>query len=459
MRRENEFRYLTLANILREQIHSGFIKPGEFLLSENELCKHYGMSRTSVRKSLDQLLLEKLIVKKVGQGTIVSPDLVVEASPNKVLRIFTTSPSNFYDLCMPLLIEAFQKSNPNVEVKCMSFSGGDFWDSINTSMDLGLKPDLILVSDRQFGETENLEQFTDLQDKLGGSREAIYPRLWQSFSDSGRLKALPVTFSTVYLAYNPDLFQRYNVTEPSPSWTRDDFLEAAGQLTMDLNGDGINDVYGLSLSSSLSRWPVIALQNGVNFKAIDSTDPILNTLKFLHHLLYKHRSAALSPRNALNSESFTREKAAMVLTTSIELAGWKHQTMPFTPKIAPLPFGKQKQTMLIANVLMLPKNSEEPELALQFLQTAVSPEVQEQLSATTGFISVRKQINEAIWSQPGLESLHIYDDTIENSLFLYEIFEDAHLVDELEAEMTLFWAGMESASELAERMKLILTKP
>lgn len=455
MRRENEFRYLKLANILREQIHSGFIKPGEFLLSENELCKHYGMSRTSVRKSLDQLLLEKLIVKKVGQGTIVSPDFVAEASPNKVLRIFATSPSHFYDICMPQLIDAFRKNNPGVEVKCMSFSGGDFWDSINTSMDLGLKPDLILLSDRQFGETENLEQYSDLQDKLRGSKDGIYPRLWQSFSDSGRLKALPVTFSTVYLAYNPELFQRYGVTEPSPSWTRDDFLKAAGQLTMDLNGDGINDVYGLTLSSSLSRWPVIALQNGVNFKEIDSTEPILNTLKFIHDLLYKHRSATLTNRYAFNSESFAREKAAMVLTTSIELAGW---SLPFTPKIAPLPFGKQKQTMLIANVFMLPKNSEEPELALEFLQTAVAQEVQQQLSETTGFISVRKAINETTWSQPGLESLQIYDNMIDNSHFLHEIFEDASLVDELEAEMMLFWAGMESASELANRMKLILSR-
>ena len=458
MRRENEFRYLKLANILREQIHSGFIKPGEFLLSENELCKHYGMSRTSVRKSLDQLLLEKLIVKKVGQGTIVSPDFVAEASPNKVLRIFAISPSHFYDICMPQLIDAFRKNNPGVEVKCMSFSSGDFWDSINTSMDLGLKPDLILLSDRNFGEIENLEQYSDLQDKLRGSQKDIYPRLWQSFSDSGRLKALPVTFSTVYLAYNPELFQRYGVTEPSPFWTQDDFLEAAGQLTMDLNGDGITDVYGLSLLSSLSRWPVIALQNGMNFKEVDSTEPILNTLEFIHNLLYKHRSAFLTPRNVPNSEAFTREKAAMVLTTSIELAGWKHQAMPFTPKIAPLPFGIQKQTMLIANVLMLPKNSEEPELALAFLETAVNPEVQQQLSKTTGFISVNKTINEATWSQPELESLQIYGNSIEKSQFLHEIFKDASLVEELETEMTLFWSGMESASEVADRIKLILSR-
>ncbi|MDF2671626.1 MAG: GntR family transcriptional regulator, partial [Paenibacillus sp.] len=102
MRRESEFRYSKLANILREQIMSGYIKPGEFLYSENELCRFYQISRTSVRKSLEQLQKEGLIVKKVGQGTIVSPDLVIPESPTKVLRIMAPSPSHYVDLCMPI---------------------------------------------------------------------------------------------------------------------------------------------------------------------------------------------------------------------------------------------------------------------------------------------------------------------------------------------------------------------
>lgn len=93
MRREKEFRYLKLANILREQILSGYIKPGEFLLSENELCKFYGLSRTSVRKSLDELLKEGLIVKKPGQGTMVSPDLEITEKQRRILRILAPSPS------------------------------------------------------------------------------------------------------------------------------------------------------------------------------------------------------------------------------------------------------------------------------------------------------------------------------------------------------------------------------
>lgn len=456
MKRESEFRYLKLANILREQILSGFIKPGEYLMSENELCRYYGISRTSVRKSLEQLAKEGLIIKKVGQGTIVSPDLVIDTPKNRVLRIVATSPSHFFDICMPSLIERFKAEHPNVDVKCLSFSIGEFWDSVSASSDLGLQPDLVFVTDRQFGELEQKDRFIDLRDRLPSVYDELYPRLRDAFTVDGKWKAVPVTFSTVFLAYNPELFRKYGVAEPTEKWTREQFLDAARRLTTDTNGDGILDLYGLTLSSAPSRWPVVALQNGVNFKQPDR-QAIVRMLTMLHDLLYRHQVATLSPRYTLNSDAFVREKAAMVLTTAIELAGWVQATMKFTAKVAPLPFGDKKDTMLIANAFMVPADSNEPELAARFLQMAVGPEMQEQLSRTAGFISVLPRVNEKIWNLPALESLHLHREAVENSYFLHEMVRDMHVMDELDTEMMLFWSGLESAEEFADRMTEILS--
>ncbi|MBB6734316.1 extracellular solute-binding protein [Cohnella zeiphila] len=456
MRRENEFRYLKLANILREQILSGFIKPGEFLMSENELCKYYGMSRTSVRKSLEQLLQEGLIVKKVGQGTIVSNDVVPNPTQNKVLRIFAISPSHFHDIGMPIIVEEFQKENPNVEVKFLPLAASDYWDSVDTSKELGLQPDLLYIYDRPYALIEDFQQFADMEVPSGEDFAPLYPRLLNAFSPEGRLKAMPVTFSTVFLAYNPELFRQYGVPEPTESWTKEDFLRTAKRLTMDTNGDGIPDIYGLSLPISLSRWPVIALQNGINFKAPD-LGLLTGTFRFLHELLYIHRVALLSPRDVLNSEAFIRGKAAMVLTTSIEIAGWANQEMRFAPKVAPLPFGDRKDTMLIANSFMIPRDSSEPELARQFVQKAIQPAVQEKISRNTEFISVLPSVNEAIRSPALLKSLHIHRDVIANSYFSHELFRDVNLFDEMEAEMFLYWAGLYSADEIARHMQRILS--
>lgn len=452
MKRENEFRYSKLANILREQILSGYIKPGHFLMSENDLCKHYGISRTSVRKSLEQLAKEGLIVKKVGQGTIVSPDLVIEHTQNKVLRIFTTSPSNFFDHCMPILIEAFEREFPNVEVKCLSFSTSEFWESVQASIELGLRPDLILTTDRLFSDAGSMIDFIDLKDRLGEICDHMYPRLLAPFLRDGELQGAVATFSTLYLAYNPQLFQKYGVPEPSDLWTTEEFLSAARRLTMDTNGDGINDLYGLTLSSSLNRWPVIALQNGADFKPTSGKAPLVKTLTFIHDLLYREKVATLSPRYVLNSEAYARGKAAMMITTSIEMAGWRNNGLDFESKVASLPFGDRMGTMLIANAFMIPSESDEIDLAVRFLRMALSPDMQEKLGKTAGFMSALRPINEAIWSKSLLQSLYIGEDITEYSYFLHELFGDFGLVDDLENEMHLYWSGLESAEEVAEKL-------
>jgi multiple sugar transport system substrate-binding protein len=456
MRRENEFRYTKLASILREQILSGYIKPGQFLLSENELCRHYAISRTSVRKSLDELLKEGLIVKKVGQGTIVSTDLVIEENENKILRILATSPSNFMDTCMPLIIEEFQKENPNVEVKCLSFPTADFWESIRASSEIGLQADLVFAGDRQYSEMQESGPFLNLREPLQDIAANLYPTLKGIFGTEENVKAFPLTFSPVFLVYNPNLFHKYSIPLPELDWTKEDFLRAAQRLTLDTDGDGIIDQYGMTLSCDLNRWPLLALQNGVSFKDNIQKEALVKTLNFIHDLLYRYRIATLSPRYQLNSEAFIREKAAMMLTTSIELAGWRNNGMAFEPQVAPMPFGEQQASLLIANVMMIPANCNEEELALLFLRKALSFDTQQKISRNYRFLSVLQEVNEATFDLTLLKSLNIVGNQIANNHFLHELFSDLNVAEEIESEMELYWAGLESAPHFVERLLQII---
>ena len=65
--------YQQLCSILSEQIDEGYIKPGDALPSENELRKHFDISRHVVRQALDQLSRQGLIVKQQGRGSFVRP--------------------------------------------------------------------------------------------------------------------------------------------------------------------------------------------------------------------------------------------------------------------------------------------------------------------------------------------------------------------------------------------------
>jgi GntR family transcriptional regulator of arabinose operon len=72
--------YSELEKDLETQIKNGLLRPGECILSENELSHKYGVSRRSSRKAVSNLVEKQLLYRLPGKGTFVS-DLVLEASP------------------------------------------------------------------------------------------------------------------------------------------------------------------------------------------------------------------------------------------------------------------------------------------------------------------------------------------------------------------------------------------
>ena len=65
----------------------------------------------------------------------------------------------------------------------------------------------------------------------------FYPAAWQAFQWDGRLLALPLSFDTLVMGYNPAAFDAVNLNYPSGNWTIDDFAFAARMLTQyDANG-------------------------------------------------------------------------------------------------------------------------------------------------------------------------------------------------------------------------------
>lgn len=64
--------YFQLAEVLEEEIVSGRWQPGTRIPSENELCSHYGLSRTTIRQALARLGQEGLVRRDKGRGTYVN---------------------------------------------------------------------------------------------------------------------------------------------------------------------------------------------------------------------------------------------------------------------------------------------------------------------------------------------------------------------------------------------------
>jgi GntR family transcriptional regulator len=64
--------YAQLAAYIRTQIQAGVLKPGDQMLTETTLCEILGVSRTTVRQSLNRLVEEGLLVRYRGKGSFIA---------------------------------------------------------------------------------------------------------------------------------------------------------------------------------------------------------------------------------------------------------------------------------------------------------------------------------------------------------------------------------------------------
>lgn len=447
---------MQLADSLRQQINSGAIHAGQFLPSENELSRQYGMSRISVRKALELLVQEGLVIRKMGQGTLVStPTSETNAVKNRTLRIAGASPSHFTNHCFPWLAQEFEKEIPGIKIALLNFPSSQMWESVHDSKMMGIGPDIVLISDRLFMDVADFDEFEDLNQSVRITGNFFYPKLLNAFRHDHVLKGIPITFSPVFMVYNPVLFERHGVPVPNSSWTVQDMLAAAKELTLDTNGDGIIDQYGLGISSSHTRWPVIALQNEVDFEELmDAPEQLTDSLELIHKLLYLDRTAVLHTfnMNQWGQDPFLNEKVAMVFTTALEVAYWKQCGITFEPQAAPMKFGPRKSTLLVANGLMVPKGCDEPELAQAFIEFVIRPDIQEELQLRFGFLSVLKPINDQLLDRAFLEAANIADNQLANSHFGQTVFPDNDQLEELSRVLSLFWNGLNSVAQTIEKI-------
>jgi len=95
--------YQQIKALITQSLQSGEWKPGELIPSENELAIRFKVSQGTVRKAIDELSSENLVVRRQGKGTFVAthheersqfrflrllPDVGAPCSPeNKIIEV------------------------------------------------------------------------------------------------------------------------------------------------------------------------------------------------------------------------------------------------------------------------------------------------------------------------------------------------------------------------------------
>lgn len=160
------------------------------------------------------------------------------------------------------LISSFEKKYPNVTVKYTSVPPNEYSQKLKTLVGSGKAPDVFYVGGSEFYRFAEAKAILSIQSYIDQTSLFNPDNIWKQALDryrydgsklgSGDLYALPKDVGPWAFVYNKDLFEKAGVPLPSAKageWTWNDMLEAAKILTVDENGDGKPDQYGVGAYS------------------------------------------------------------------------------------------------------------------------------------------------------------------------------------------------------------------
>ncbi len=147
-----------------------------------------------------------------------------------------------------------------IELVLQPFTGQE---KLYAMMAAGQPPDIFytntVIRDRLAAEGRLLDMRTVSADDPFVSR--LWPDVYrQGFSADGGLYSIGNWSFTAGVYYNKDLFDRAGIGYPDTAWSWSDLMSAARHLTVDTNGDGEPEQYGIFIPSHFIE--VFELMNG-----------------------------------------------------------------------------------------------------------------------------------------------------------------------------------------------------
>jgi multiple sugar transport system substrate-binding protein len=390
MRSMSRERLKEMVVVLRDQINSGKYAPGEYLPSEKEFVQQFNLSNKSVRKGLDQLVEEDLIVKVNRVGSKVKERHLQE---DAITLTLGCSFSIERDIALSRLLEDFHAMHPDIVVKTITITLTDYMSPVKEYLENGLI-DVFTQNNLHFqelveGGLTHLLEPVELQ-------EAVYPFLKDMFLENGISYAQPIIFTPIVLAYNRIHFQERNVPEPDGSWTWEDVIRHA--ISLSIPGER----YGLYFYlMSEFRWPSFLLQGISN---PDSRHPgrvdlerhgMMEGIRLTKRIIQNdHIFPHYMSENSYDvDELFVQGKVSMILTNYLKMNDLKSSEIDFD--ISPFPHMGEPRSLTHAIGVSVNRSCKEKEAALKLANYLVSPRAQRMIRSQTFSIPTIKEIAEA----------------------------------------------------------------
>lgn len=207
---------------------------------------------------------------------------------------------------MEKIVEGFNSSHKDIQVKMQIIPWGTFYDKVTLGLAFGGAPDLFILHANRIPEYASNNALADLDPEVKAGDfpvDDFMPKQWKAGQYDGKQIAIPLDCHPLTLYYNKKLFREAGIAEPPKTW--DEFLADAKKLTVEKK-----DVKG----NPYTQW-------GFSFTFLGNNVPAF---------LDQYNTAFLTPDLKRGAMDTPETKAAVDRMVSI----WK------TYKVAPRPEGQ-----------------------------------------------------------------------------------------------------------------------
>ncbi len=360
--------------------------------------------------------------------------------------------------------EQYRREHPDVKFRLEVIPARNVVQKLLTGMDAGHAPDVCVLHWREMAQVSSTGQLLPLDDLVvrdGLDVDDYYPVGLQAYRYHGALYGLPVKGSTITCFYNKDLFDQYGVAYPSEDWTWDELLEKSKQLTIDIDQDGLYDVYGCSPYDIANYvWSgggnFLRMEDGRYVSNLD--DPkVQDAVQFYVDLYFKHQVSPPRPgmRTDATMSTFTFEAGRI----AIDISGpWRIPQYQYLDRFkwdtALFPKGPDGRKTRYASVgFVIWKDSKQPELAWDLVKHMVGPEATAKMAQLGSDMPPQRSVSRQAFIRddtPWSEGTFVESMEYDVHLFPQELWwEDLYrfMLDDLDAALT----GRESVEEALAR--------
>lgn len=274
--------------------------------------------------------------------------------------------------------EEFMKKNPQIRVKIENVDYNAYWPKLLTMIAAGTPPDVVFLESNRMTSYIKKGSLTDLTEYIKKDKSFKYSDFYdialKPYMRNKKLYGLPNDVATVVMFYNQNIFDEASIPYPKSSWTWDDLLKIAKQLTLDKNNDGKVDQYGLAYYP----YDIAIFQNGGDFfndpanpkKCMLNTKAVQQAVAFCRDLHYKYHVAPTQTEFQDNDgrTMFTMGKIAMIPDGHWMVPRFSKEIKNFNWDVVVLPRKKVRAGSGRGSCFAICQGSQNKEEAYQFIK-------------------------------------------------------------------------------------------